>query len=147
MGSQKHQIKEDIEKQLIATQQAEPNAHILIRQRFNSGDWWVVLGFQSEEKVRKIIADIKATPAEVETIEYPVQRLGEYSGPNEDVFLMVFIKKTTIEYEPLAKIFRKHGVRAVERTDQDVFPISFGFHNALLRTIQMILEQHEQLEN
>jgi len=142
-------MRNDIEEQLIAFPQGEPNTHVLIRSRYSSGKWWIIIGFQSEERVRNIVAEIKKiTTAETEIIEHPLFRLGKKTGPNEDVFLIVFVNKTTLNYEDLIKVFQAQGIEnPPPRTDQDLFPISAGYHRALFKTLEAILEQHTNLDN
>ena len=131
---------------------AEPNCHMIVRQRFQSRQWWTLLGFESEDRVVKIFDDIKSFPGvNCETLAWPLFRVGQRSRSRPDKLVILFAEKQTITHQQILDIIKKHGsigsscIAGPE--EKDFLPISFGYNQALMHTFTSILRQGSEADN
>ena len=146
----KREWKEDIEEHQVALQPGEESIHAVIRQHFWSRQWWILIGFQSEDRVKKIFADISTKyTKDTELLTWPIVRMGKLTGKQKDTLLILFVKKTTASYPSLNKILSAHGSKGIggPRTDQDFFPISWGYTVALIRVFEFFVRQGAHADN
>lgn len=139
----------DIEVHWVALPVADPAAHALARQRWQSKEWWTVIGFESEDRVRKIVDIINASEAECEQFIWPIGRVGEFTGGKEDNIIVLFARKSSLKPRKLRGMLLEIGGRLTKRDldNLDFIPVSCGYVNAVVIAFQSILQLRSEIDN
>lgn len=140
----------DCELQLTVLPEAEPGAHMLVRQRFQSRLWWTVMAFESEEKAPPLFDEIiQFHGVKSEIIKWPIIRFSRMLGTKPDRAMILFVDKTTITQTQLLEIILKHGASSPTKASPnlDFFPISYGYIQSLIGVLSNIFKLHKETDN
>ena len=141
---------EDVEFHAVALPESSEGA-ALVRERYQSRQWWTLLCFGNDTTACKIVADLEAAvPVQDgwELVKWPIKRMSASLGVKDDHLIVAFARKTVVTAQQLTVIVNKHTSEFVAIPDNlDLLPLSWGYRRALMNALEGILRSHAHHDN